>query len=198
MTLPVLIMIAALAGGSGEHQIEALASHLATHPAATARDVYKFLHQGSFGPGHVIHDRESASRYLSDEIEALDVSQVIEMPCEPLGGDPPMVRVHLRPFVRGGYDRADLLSALIASAGFSEGNAGAMRRALDAAAEWLRGNRHGSMADELDRLRAENEPHGFPALHHSEAYRGAYQPAYRVVLERYAREHDWCEAVARP
>jgi hypothetical protein len=191
-------MVAALSGGGGERQTELLAIHLESHPSATAQDVYKFLHQGTFGPGHLIDDRDAAARYLNDEIDGLDLSLVVEMPCEPLGGDPAMVRVHLRPYVREGCDGADLLDVLVASAGLAEWDPAAMRSALDEAAVWLRSQGRTATADELDRLRADTEPDGFPAVHHSEAYRAAYHPAYRVVLEQLAQEHGWCDVPGRP
>jgi hypothetical protein len=191
-------MVAALAGGGGERQTQLLAIHLESHPSATAQDVYKFLHQGIFGPGHLIDDRDAAARYLNDEIDELDLSQVIEMSCEPLGGDPAMVRVHLRPYVREGRDGTDLLDVLVASAGVFEGGPRAMRHALDAAAEWLRRNGRSTTADELDRLRDDTAPRGFPPVHHSESYRAAYHPAYRVVLESYARERGWCDVPDHP
>ena len=114
------------------------------------------------------------------------------MPCEALGGDPAMVRVHLRPYVREGRDVSDLLDALVASTVGTNGDPEAMRRALDAAAVWLRRNGRTATADDLDRLRDETEPRGFPAVHHSEAYRAAYHPAYRVVLDQIAHENGWC------
>lgn len=193
-----VVMLAVGTGGRAECRFDALAEHLDSHPAATAQDVYKFIHQGIFGPGHMIPDRDAAGRYLSREIEALDLSQVIEAPCEPLWSEPPMMRVHLRPYVRAGFDVGELVDALIATAGHIDGDSGEMRRALDAASDWLRDAGRPDTADELSRLRADMQPSGFPAVHHSEEYRAAYHPAYRVVLARYAHERGWCGAPNRP
>jgi len=188
--LIVLLMIAAAGAGAPGGE---LAAHLERYPVAEAVDVYKFLHQRVFGPGHMIPDRAAAERFLVREIESLEAPLPGEPVCERLGGDPPMLRVHLRPFLAASFDEAALLDAFVRSANRIEGDRKTMDRALGDAARWLRSTGKAALADDLDRLRAEQRPQGFPALHHSERFRAGYKPAYRVILAGYAIEHGWCQ-----
>jgi len=116
-------------------QATALADELRLHPEAAADDAYKFLHQGVFGPGHAVDDRQSAERLLDQEIAGLAPAAVEDPLCQPLGGPTPMARIHLRPFLAAG---------------------------------------------------------GYPAVGHSERYRNAFKPAYRVVVLELARAKGWC------
>jgi hypothetical protein len=190
----VLFVVAAAAGGAAaEDRVAALADHLLRHPEAEATDAYKFLHQGVFGPGHMVSDRAAAARYLEGELASLSSGDAFEPLCEPLGGDPSLVRIHLRPFVSAGHDPDDLVDAFVASANRVTGSPEAMDRVLESAIRWLEADGQSGLATELGRLRTELQPEAFPALHHSAAYRTAYHPAYRVVLEESARQHTWCQ-----
>jgi hypothetical protein len=187
-------MAALISGGvAAEGRIVALSEHLQRHPEAAAADLYKFLHQGVFGPGHMIEDREAAARFLERELTGLDADRDGEGVCEALGGDPVLVRIHLRPFLRSGIDTGELLDAFVASANRVKGDSKDMADALDRAVSWLRTHGRESLAAELARLRAEHEAEGYPALHHSAQYRDAYDPAYRVVLRELAERRGWCQ-----
>jgi hypothetical protein len=90
-------------------QAIAVADEIRFHPDAAADDVYKFLHQGVFGPGHAIADRQSAARALDEEVAGLPPATVNEPLCQPLGGPAPMARIHLRAFLAAREDTAALL-----------------------------------------------------------------------------------------
>jgi len=45
----------------------AFGAHLDDHPLAGAEDLYKFLHQAVYGPGHAIPNREAAAAWLERE-----------------------------------------------------------------------------------------------------------------------------------
>jgi hypothetical protein len=103
-----VILVAATASGSEPEQppienvgtiMVAFGAHLDDHPLACADDLYKFLHQAVYGPGHAIPNREAAAAWMEREIENLDPPHEGESSCEVLGGEPPLVRVNLRPFV---------------------------------------------------------------------------------------------------
>jgi hypothetical protein len=172
--------------------VEALRAHLESHPRATPVDAYKFLHQGVFGPGHLIEDRTAAREFLEREINSLDRGVSDEPLCEGLGGEPALVRIHLRPFLEAGERPADLLGAFVDSANRVSGDADRMALVLTAAVERLRRTGRDDLADGLDRLRSELAAEGFPALHHAAAFRDAYRPAYRVVLLEIAEDRGWC------
>ncbi len=152
--------------------------HLERYPLLAAADVYKLIHQGVYGPGHIIRDAASAREDLLREYAALSDRSDLTDPFEPVAPDNRFIRVNLPGLDSAGVER--LLAALLESAREVPADHGTMRERLLSAAEWARTRR--PEADRaLRQLLAESEPLGFPARHHSVAYRDAYRPAYRVV-----------------
>jgi hypothetical protein len=158
-----------------------LLEHLARYPLAEAQDVYKFTHQSVFGPAHAVPDKEGARRFLDEEIAALPPGPPDEPQVDVLGDDPPLVRLNLRPWVAAGGDVGALVDAFAATAGDVHGEPQEMARRLATAVTVLRGLGREGDAAALTALASAQAEEGFPALHHSAAYRAAYAPAYRVV-----------------
>ena len=175
-----------------------LTSHSRRYPLLQARDVYKLVHQGVFGPGHIIASAAGARRALATEgrLQNADCRMQNggeEDLLEPIDPENRLVRVNLRPMLRmkgeggkrkdreGGADAEWLVSALVESARRVKGDPEQMKRRLAAAVRWCRKNLP-RQAVELERMAARAEESGFPAFHHSPAYAKAYRPAYRVVL----------------
>jgi hypothetical protein len=171
----------------------AFGAHLETHPLAGADDLYKFLHQAVFGPGHAIPTRATASAWMEREIEGLGPPLDGEPSCEALGGEPPLARINLRPFIASGFDADQLLDVFVDSANQARGTTRRMEAVLSLAASYVQCAGRGELAPELKTLSAELAEQGYPAIHHSEAYFEAYLPAYRVVDEALAVEHGWCQ-----
>ena len=200
--IALVILVAATAAGSESDQtpvenvgniMVAFGAHLDDHPLAGAEDLYKFLHQAVYGPGHAISDRETAEAWMEREIDSLDPPIEGELSCEALGGEPPLVRVNLRPFVADRGDPDLLLDAFVSSAESKRGESRRMTTVLSLAASYVQCAGRGELAPELKELSAELAEKGYPAVHHSEAYVEAYHPAYRVVDEVLAIEHSWCD-----
>ena len=164
--------------------------HRRYYPLLRARDIYKLIHQGVYGPGHIISSAAAARQALACELAALQVrspndkgrSQE-ELAVEPTDPENRLVRVNLRPLLGqgGSTDTEWLVSAMVESARRVKGDPEQMKRRLAAAVEWCRMNLP-RQAAELERMAARVEESGFPAFHHSPAYARAYRPAYRVVL----------------
>jgi len=171
----------------------ALADELRLHPDAAADDVYKFLHQGVFGPGHAVDDRQSVARTLDQEIAGLAPAAVEDPLCQPLGGPTPMARIHLRPFLAADEDVAALLDVFVASAAVPAGTAADLKAAIEAAVAALVKSGQWALAGELETLSVGLAAGSYPAVSHSESYRNLYKPAYRVVALELARAKGWCE-----
>ena len=198
----LVILVAVTASGSETDQttvenvgniMVAFGAHLDDHPLAGAEDLYKFLHQAVYGPGHAIPDRKAAAAWLEREIENFEPPRDGESLCEALGGEPPLVRVNLRPFVSNGGESALLVDAFIASANTDRGSSRRMTTVLSLAASYVQCAGRGELAPKLKTLSAEYAEQGYPAVHHSQAYVEAYRPAYRVVDEALASERGWCD-----
>jgi len=172
--------------------------HKQRYPLLRAEDIYKLVHQGVFGPGHIITSAARARRALNEEMAALEVQcpgsevQSQSKPeFEPIDPDGELVRVKLKPLVAAQCKMQSaeckmqnagwLAEALVESARRVKGNPEQMGRRLAAAVRWCRKNLP-QQAAELERLATQAEESGYPAFHHSPAYSRAYRPAYRVVL----------------
>ena len=186
-------MVAASDSEVTSNNSAALEDHLEQHPEAEATDVYKFLHQSVFGPGHAIPNPDAAARYLAHEITELGPARVDELPCEKLGGEPVLMRVNLRPFLDAGGDESALLDAFVAAANQVHGDQEHMQAAIAEAIAVLEETECADLARDLRALSVDLAPEGYPAIHHSERYREAYAPAYRVVTLAAAADHGWCE-----
>ena len=155
---------------------------LRTLPEARIEDAYKWLFQATQGGEHAAPDEAQARRWLEREWIDLDESDASHGLVEPLRRDDAIVRLHLRPYkARGGLPDA-LLRAFLDSAAAWTADASAFTVAWLALGDALRDAtyRHVTRAD-WERLDAATKPRGYPAVHHSEAYRLARRPAYRVL-----------------
>ena len=156
---------------------EILRAHFARYPQMTPQDAVKLLYQSAFGPGHLIRDEGYARSRLAEELAQTD-------PCdgpllEAIGGG--YARLHLGAAKAQGLSEDAVYTAFAQAAAAPcpgkeafEGGI-SLVEALTAAGEAPFSA--GELADYLTAYRAE----GCPMVSHSEAYRAAYRPAYRVV-----------------
>lgn len=146
-------------------------------------DVYKLLHQATFGPGHAITNRRAAREWLEREAE-IQLPNTNEPLLESVHPEGQTVRLHLRPYIAASGSLKKLLEAFIASSEAIEGDLKTM------AARWAVFQRMtesgGSLANRfsartvslIGRTRAAEN---WPACQHSPPFDRAYRPAYRVL-----------------
>ena len=165
-------------------------------PLMRVQDLYKLLYQREFGCGHLAPALETAVIGLQNEaIQAAGLKNAYQLAdrsdsdtlpgtVEPIGNG--LCRVYLD----GVWSKETLrLFARIfcASARTHTGENARFTAALRFLIRWADGMLPGT---ELSALRqmldtAETDVNGFSAVHHSEAYRAAYAPHYRVVRQCY-------------
>lgn len=172
--------------------VQALAFDVASHPQVEAVDLYKFLHQAMFGPGHAVPGGAQAADALQSELAELGPPMGAEAWCDMLGGDPTLVRVNLRPFVANGFSSDALVEAFVATASDVRADPQQMGVALDLVVQWLQTDSRQDLGKDLHELARTMAKEGYPPVHHSAAYRQAYQPAYRVIEGSIASTHGWC------
>jgi hypothetical protein len=165
--------------------IELLQKHIAWYPLMEPRDIYKLLYQGIMGPEHLISSPDEFSQYLTAEFDQLlpDPSGRITEPVRP---DQSLLRLNLMPY-KVHYQQLDqLLSCLLETAQTTYGDINELR---DGWLEFVQACEDGLFPNfSLDDVHAFNswiENLGFPAAHHSESYRREYQPAYRLISNRF-------------
>jgi len=153
--------------------------HFMRRPLMRATDVYKLLYQGVFGVGHIMG--EEAWERLQEEAGRIDPEDHLWEPLiEVVSADESMVRVNLRPFLRRGLPLDRLFKAMNETAVW-EGVAENFLRGWRAFNELVEAGIIAVDKGELERLSRELDENEIRPHHHSEAYRDAYYPAYRVV-----------------
>jgi len=164
----------------GEDSFEAfIRRHLELRPKMRAVDVYKLLYQGVFGVGHLFN--EDTRRRLEAEARTLCLDEHPEEPLiEEVSPDGSMVRINLRTYLRRGLPLSRLFTAMEVSAP-AKGRAEEFLKAWGLFKELVSSGRLVFDNEEIEELGRDLEIEGCQPRHHSEAYRRAYAPAYRVV-----------------
>ena len=177
-----------------------LARHAARYPKMEPADAVKLVYQSVFGGGHLIENEADSLRFLSEERAAA----LLRTPAdahpdafEPIGFG--YVRLYLTgreiaALPDALLNRAFVLSSRSPNGGMPlfEASLRALRRAVE------RGVFSFSKVAFSDCL-AGYRAAGFPPARHSEAYRRAYAPAYRVLSAAYASALSaLCQANAVP
>ena len=152
-----------------------LAAHAARYPRMEARDWAKLAYQSQFGPAHLL-DRDPAALRADLEAEwaAVDAPPPVPGP-EDIGNG--LCRSHLEP----GADQAlaaPLLARLVLRT--AREHRGTMA-GLEVELAALEGRDIPGLADFLARWRRE----GCAPVRHSEAFRAAYRPHYRLLRTPY-------------
>ena len=149
-----------------------LLNHQKRYSAMQAQDAYKLVHQAACGPAHAVTDPEAARAWLEKEVQGLH-DPYPEPAIDTISPDGALVRVHLAPYLAAGGSIERLLAAFITTSREFPQDLSLLQAYLDTALQLFPG---------LESLLETLTPQGYPAVHHSEAYRAAYKPAYRVVL----------------
>ena len=166
---------------------QAVRRQLEVYPLSTMQDIYKSFYQDRFGPGHMITDTLAVREYLLYEVSVADADTVPNPYYENVGDCGRYVRVYLRCVNEGMLTAEQLSDAFLRSARPQE------QTGQSWADEWKNIERIASRTgvtcpaelSELLREAAETER----AVHHSEAYRNAYHPHYRIIERSiFARE----------
>lgn len=154
-----------------------IAQHAARWPLMEPADYVKLAYQSEFGPAHMLSDLPRAEEFLRTEWRALPPNTPI-LPPEPIGGG--LCRFHLAS--RRDPDAAAplLLKALTETARTHKGAPAGLEEKL----AYLDTLPVPGMGAFLEKYREA----GCPMLRHSETYRSAYAPHYRLLTTELARE----------
>lgn len=150
-------------------------------PEMRIEDAYKWLYQATRGGEHAVVGEAGPRAWLLREWATLSAPGRSEPEVEVLGGQ--VARVNLRPYRARGGDPEMLLAVFVASAERFERSPAGFATAWRALGERLERRGIGKIRhSDWRQLDDQARVGGYPAIHHSEPYRRAYAPAYRVVL----------------
>ena len=168
---------------SEERVASLILAHLERYPASQIADVYKLLHQATFGIGHLIANKKTARAWLDHEIGLITPAAAGAV-AEHIHPDGLIVRLHLRPYLGQGGSAKALLDAMVRAAGEMQGDPDILRQRWERLVDLCQPG--GPCAERfalrevrlMGQVRARE---GWPAVHHSRDYISAYQPVYRVL-----------------
>ena len=160
-----------------------LLDHAGRYPLMEPTDAVKLIYQNEFGGGHLIRDEKMALAYLRREYDSLEkIPQGSKK--EPIGNG--IVRVFLASLDE--QELEQLGQRFLASAKACKGEKERFLLKLSVLRGLTVEGIFSFSAEELEKYLLEYEKAGYPMVSHSEIYRQAYRPAYRIVLERGAEE----------
>ncbi len=155
-----------------------LQDHLIRHPSMTAQDIAKLCYQAAHGAEHLLSDPDRARSYLSRELETTEADERIPM-VEPISDE--VARVNLAPWKARGLSADDLFDLFVATAQVSGDGDARLAAYLDEVTGYLFRVPTTVSYDAWLAFLSEYDALGCPSIHHSEAYRSAEHPAYRIV-----------------
>ena len=176
------------------------AESLTRYPASEVRDVYKLLYQAYHGPAHGAIDFARVWEWLQEEWEEVQGGNryggCVFEPIYVDGITPKLYRVHLGPAKAAGLAPESILHELIRTTelfpdaypderhllrdGFVE--------AWTAVGQAISSGRLHLSGEEYESFSATMTETDWLAAHHSDSYRKAYNPHYRLVMEPFAEK----------
>ena len=156
---------------------EMLAEHFSRYPNCEIQDIFKFIHQSSYGCEHMVQSLDKAVEYIKSEYEkGIAESEVI-----PLDGD--YSRVPLS-YLDKGLSAETLGKLFYLSAEKVDGREELIKN-LDAARELIEEGILPFDKTEFEKAVDEWSKKDFCALHHSDRFREEYKPSYRVISNKF-------------
>ncbi len=187
---------------------EALLYHAEKYPKMTPQDAVKLAYQDEFGSGHMAPDEKTVYDRLIAELAATPDADA-PITTDPVGRG--FVRLHLAGTVANGLDPR-VVARLFLRATPDPANQYGMVRRGNLLVRMAKEKRLPFSYTEMARYWRLYEQQGCPAEHHSDVYRAAYAPAYRLIRAddaqflpllaeigtRMARQEPVCVAIDGP
>lgn len=155
-----------------------LLAHMKQYPLMQPQDCVKLVYQNEFGGGHLIRDERAALSRLQEEYQNTHCTDSL-IQAEEIGNG--LVRVMLASLDKEQYPLERLNQDFIRSAQLHTGDMNVFLEKLSVLTDLAREGNCPFPLSELEEYLREYRWMGCPPVSHSEAYRGACKPAYRVV-----------------
>lgn len=173
--------------------IEYLREHAVKHPSTEPLDVIKLCYQAAFGAEHLLEDREAAFQYLAKEYDQV----------QPDGAEPlyetiseGVCRVNLRAWKSRNLPLEWLFLMFVETdVQPYQGGKEMFQECLRDAGRLANENVFGFHREKWEEFLKDYPAEEPVAVHHSEAYRRAEKPAYRLVCSRFIRMFPILEAI---
>ncbi len=157
---------------------ELLTEHFYKYPMAEIQDIFKFIHQSSFGCEHMISSLDKAVEYIKTEYQ----KGVVDADIEPLDGE--YSRVPLS-YLDKGLSAETFGKLFFLSAKSEEKGGEALTQKINIARELIDGGTLPFDKTEFENAVNKWAEKDFCALHHSDKFREEYKPSYRVISNKF-------------
>lgn len=158
-----------------------LIEHYKKYPDLQLQDIFKFLFQSAFGCEHLLSDPSAATDYIRKE--ALECQPAIGDLIEPLDGE--YCRVHLD-YLKNGLSAETFGKLFFLSVAPNKDGKRILEEKLSVVKELINEGLFPFSSDEFDKAVEKWRRLDYPACHHSEQFRNAYHPSYRLLKKEYA------------
>ena len=159
-----------------------LLCHAARYPLMQPTDAVKLIYQNEFGGGHLIRDEKTCLAYLHQEY-----SRTPQLPtaifAESVGNG--IFRVYLNALDANDYSVDALGADFLRSSKKQQGTLESFLRKLELLQQMARESILPFSSECLDAYLKTYAEAGYPAVSHSDPYRAAYAPAYRILREEF-------------
>ena len=167
-----------------------LIEQLAAHPSMCPQDAAKLCYQAAYGMEHLLADAAAARDYFMQEYEN---TPALDLPLyENISDD--YARINIAPWKYRSLD-PQWLFALFCAGSEHKGSTVALEENLRCVADNI--SRFSFTAQNWEAFINDYRAQGMPALHHSESYRAAEKPAYRLVRRDVLRVLPVLEAASK-
>lgn len=169
-----------------------IAEYCAKNTDIEIQDVFKYLYQKCFGCEHLAAEYSYALDRIRQEMTEADRDDLPEV--ELLGER--FCRVHLKALKGDLEALAEKLTGLFIKS--AQRQPDGLLRLENELEEFVRLAGSGEVpfdAEEVTGKIAKWRALGFPAVHHSDRFREAHHPAYRVIMREYLRELAECPGI---
>lgn len=155
-----------------KHQIE-------LHPSMQMQDVVKMCYQAVFGVEHMLSDVEKARQYFFQEYESVTANFSVPL-YEPISED--FCRVNLAAWKARGLDAKELFDLFVSTSRYNvPGTRTDLNNCAKSVEKIIAKGLLPFTLDEWKPYYIAYKNNGMLPVHHSEAYRLAEQPAYRLI-----------------
>lgn len=159
--------------------LDVLKAHAARYPLMRPEDAVKLIYQNEFGGGHLISDPQMSLEWIRREYLGNKPDPDVPL-FEDLGND--IVRLHFQALDTEKLPLESVNELFVRSAELHKGSMESFHNKLKLLEDSFFDIGFGFDRGELDGYLARYSAAGCPMVSHSDTYREAYAPAYRVVM----------------
>ena len=162
-------------------------------PQSTPQDILKHCYQAAFGAEHLLGDMDAARAYFHEEYASLAPAKAAL--CQPLSEE--VCRADMAAWKAAGLPEDWLFNLFRLSASVRNDGKAVFEEYISRAEGLCKSGAFSFSAAKWDAYLKAYREKGMPPLRHSDTYRAAYKPAYRIVSTRLARLIPILEAAAK-